>query len=69
VRIRLTYTADRSRLSRLEEAVEKDPRMPPERKSEVMDHLRKLTALLLEQDRSMPPEMPAGLAPKRRKEA
>jgi hypothetical protein len=56
-------------LSRLEEAVEKDPRMTPERKGEVMDHLRKLLALLIEQDRNMPPEMPPELEARRLREA
>lgn len=67
VRMRLTYTGDRSRLSRLEEAVEKDPRMEPEKKAEVLEHIRKLISLFLELDRRLPSAMPVELATPRRR--
>jgi len=66
VRMRLTYTGDRSKLSRLEEAVEKDPRMEPEKKAEILEHIRKLITLFLELDRKLPPVMPSELATPRR---
>lgn len=58
VRIRLTYTGDRSRLTRLEEAVEKDPRLEVEKKSEVLESIRRLVGLLAELDAGRL-EMPA----------
>jgi hypothetical protein len=64
--MRLTYTGDRGKLTRLEEAVEKDPRLTSEKKSEIMEHIRKLIALFMELDRDLPPVMPAELLSRRR---
>lgn len=47
VRIRERYTADRSRLTRLEEAVEKDPRVTAEEKIMLHDLLRKAVSLFI----------------------
>ena len=66
VRMRLTYTGDRSRLSRLEEAVEKDPRLQPEKKAEILDLIRKLLTAFMETDVSLPSVMPKELAAPRR---
>lgn len=66
VRIRLTYTGDRSRLSRLEEAVEKDQRLNPDDKAETLDLIRKLLAVLMKLDRELPPLMPRELATAKR---
>lgn len=55
VRIRRSYTGDRSRLSRLEMAVEKDPRLSDGQKTEVSEHIRKLVTLLMELDSKLPP--------------
>jgi len=55
VRIRKSYTGDRSRLSRLEEAVEKDPRLLSEKKAEVLDLVRKLISLFMEVDQNLAP--------------
>lgn len=50
VRVRKSYTGDRSRLSRLEEAVEKDSRLPDEKKAEALGLIRQLVVLLMEID-------------------
>lgn len=65
--MRLSYTGDRSRLSRLEEAVEKDPRMPADKKAAVLEHIRALVSLFLDLDRNLPPIMPPELAESRRR--
>lgn len=66
VRIRLTYTGDRSRLSRLEEAVEKDTRIPVEKREKVLEHIRALASLFIDLDRSLPPVIPVELSKRRR---
>lgn len=66
VRMRLTYTGDRSKLSRLEEAVEKDERLAAEEKAETLDLIRKLLAMLMKLDVGLPPVMPRELASAKR---
>jgi hypothetical protein len=68
VRIRLTYTGDRSKLARLEEAVEKDTRLKPEVKAEILDLIRKLIAAFMKLDAGLPPVMPKELSSRRRPE-
>lgn len=65
VRQRDTYTADRGRLARLEEAIEKDVRIVPETKAEVLNHLREAGVLLLEIDKAL--ELPQDLSRTRKK--
>jgi hypothetical protein len=48
VSIRQSYTGDRSRLARLELAVEKDPRLTPEQKSSITESIRRLVTLFME---------------------
>ena len=50
VRIRKNFTGDRSRLTRLEEAVEKDERLGPEKKAEITELIRRLTGIFSELD-------------------
>ena len=47
VRIRDTFTGDRSRLTRLEEAVERDPRLSSEERAELVGLIRQLLAKLI----------------------
>jgi hypothetical protein len=71
VRVRERYTADRGRLTRLEEAVEKDPRVNPEEKVRLRELLQELVSLFVSIDNrlhSMPAlasTVPAGV-PRRR---
>jgi hypothetical protein len=57
VTVRETYTRERSRLSRLEMAVEKDPRLGPEQKSKAAASIRGLVQVLMDLDSTL------GLAP------
>lgn len=61
VRMRKTYTGDRTKLARLEEAVLKDPRLSDEKKTQVLDQIRQLVGLLMGLDSNLPP-VPEGLA-------
>ncbi len=55
VTIRETYTRERSRLSRLEMAVEQDPRLGPEQKSKVAVSIRNLVQVLMDLDSTLGP--------------
>ena len=63
VSIRQSYTQDRSRLARLELAVEKDPRLTPEQKCSITESIRRLVTLFMELG-TLPPlaALPRGLA-------
>lgn len=61
VRVRESYTGDRSRLSRLEIAVEKDPRLNGEQRSGVTELIHKLISALMDLDSKLPP-LPHGEA-------
>jgi len=50
VTVRKSYTADRSRLVRLELAVEKDPKLSSEQKSNVTEKIRSLIQAFMELD-------------------
>lgn len=67
VTVRLTYMADRGRLSRFEEAVSKDPRLAPEKKAEILDLVRRLQMALMEVDKGLPPVFPGELATSHRR--
>lgn len=54
VRVRSSYTSDRSRLIRLEQAVEKDPRLTPEKKASVTEQIRKLVTMFMDLDGALP---------------
>ena len=49
-----SYTGVRSRLSRLEIAVEKDERVSPEDRANVREHIRRLVSLLMAVDAKLP---------------
>ena len=51
VKVREKYTTDRTRLCRLEEAVERDERLPDELRGKLREQLQNLTALFVEADR------------------
>lgn len=55
VRVRERYTSDRSRLLRMEMAVEKDPRLSPEQRTAISEQIRKLVATFMELDSVLPP--------------
>lgn len=65
VRVRTSYTSDRSRLLRLEQAVEKDPRLTPEKRAEVTEQIRRLVTVFMDLDSVLPPlsESSAGAKP------
>jgi hypothetical protein len=50
VKVRATYVGERARLTRLEEAVFADPRLPGARKDELVGRLRELVRLLVGAD-------------------
>jgi hypothetical protein len=52
IRVRSTYTGDRSRLSRLELAIEKDPRLTAEERRAVGDSIRAVIKRLMQIDAS-----------------
>jgi hypothetical protein len=67
VRVRKSYTGDRSRLSRLELAVEKDPRLSLDQRQALSEQIRKLVGLLMELDSKLPPLPPTSDSPARPK--
>ncbi len=54
VKVRDRYTSERTRLARLEEAVEKDPRITDAEKSALRDLLHRLTAVFTAIDDRLP---------------
>jgi len=54
VTVRQSYTGDRSRLARLELAVERDPRLTKEQKMSITEVIRRLVTLFMDLG-SLPP--------------
>lgn len=55
IRVRERYTGDRSRLLKLEMAVEKDPRLAPDQRTMLSEQIRKLVSMFMDLDSTLPP--------------
>ena len=63
VAVKVSYTGERSRLSRLEMAIEKDPRLPQDQKTKAAMSIRGLVQALMDLDStlgSLPASCPPG---------